>query len=67
LSFYISGESSTAFIKNIISIEIKNAAYEIISRDKKSILPVSSLMCNEYDIDNVCLSLHSIVGSNGVV
>jgi len=35
-------------------------------RNEKSILPVSTLICNEYDIDNVCLSLPSIIGSDGV-
>jgi len=39
---------------------------EAIIRDEKSILSVSTLICNEYDIDNVCLSLPSIIGSTGV-
>lgn len=39
---------------------------EAIIRDEKSILPVSSLMCGEYGIDGICLSMPAIVGKNGV-
>lgn len=39
---------------------------EAILRDEHSILTVSSLITGEYDIDNVCLSLPSIVGAQGV-
>ncbi len=39
---------------------------EVIQRDEKSILPVSSLMYGEYGISDVALSMPAIVGKNGV-
>lgn len=39
---------------------------EVIIRDEKSILPVSSMMHGEYGIHNVVLSMPAIVGKNGV-
>lgn len=39
---------------------------EVILRDEKSILPVSSIMYGEYGISNVALSMPAIVGKNGV-
>ena len=39
---------------------------EVILRDEKSILPVSSLMYGEYGISDVALSMPAIVGKNGV-
>lgn len=39
---------------------------EAIIRDEKSILPVSSMIHNNYGIDGACLSLPAIVGKNGV-
>lgn len=39
---------------------------EVLIRDEKSILPISSMMHGEYGIDDVVLSMPSIVGKNGV-
>ena len=39
---------------------------EAIIRDEKSILPISSLMHGEFGIDDVVLSMPSIVGANGI-
>ena len=39
---------------------------EVIVRDEKSILPVSSMMYGEYGISDVALSMPAIVGKNGV-
>lgn len=39
---------------------------EVIIRDEKSILPVSSMMHGEYGIENVVLSMPAIVGKNGI-
>ena len=39
---------------------------EVILRDEKSILPVSSIMYGEYGISDVALSMPAIVGKNGV-
>lgn len=39
---------------------------ECILRDEKSILTVSSLLTGQYGVSDVCLSLPSIVGRNGV-
>ena len=39
---------------------------EVIMRDEKSILPVSSMMYGEYGISDVALSMPAIVGKNGV-
>lgn len=58
-------------------IERKHATYygiaaavkricEVIVRDEKSILPVSSMMHGEYGIDGVALSMPAIVGADGI-
>lgn len=58
-------------------IERKHATYygvamavkricEVIVRDEKSILPISSMLHGEYGIDGVVLSMPAIVGKNGV-
>ncbi len=39
---------------------------EAIFRDQRSVLTVSSLVQDYYDISNVCLSLPSVVGARGV-
>ena len=39
---------------------------EAIVRNEKSILPVSSLMTGEYGLNDVVLSIPSVVGENGV-
>lgn len=39
---------------------------EVIIRDEKSILPISSMMHGEYGIDDVVLSMPAIVGKNGL-
>lgn len=39
---------------------------EVIIRDEKSILPVSSMMHGEYGIEDVVLSMPAIVGKNGI-
>ncbi len=39
---------------------------EVIMRDEKSILPVSSLMFGEYGISDVALSMPAIIGKHGV-
>ena len=70
-----------------IADEVKNAAYEIISkkhatyygiamsvkrlctaimRDEKHILPVSSLMVGEYGLEDIAISMPTIVGRNGI-
>ena len=38
---------------------------EVIIRDEKSILPVSTMMHGEFGIDDVALSMPSIVGADG--
>lgn len=39
---------------------------EAIIRDEKSVLPISSMMCGEYGLTDVVLSMPAIVGENGV-
>lgn len=39
---------------------------EAIIRDEKSILPVSSMMHGEYGIDNICLSMPTLIGAHGL-
>ena len=39
---------------------------EVIIRDEKSILPISSMMQGEYGIEDVTLSMPAIVGKNGI-
>lgn len=58
-------------------IERKHATYfgiamavkricEVILRDEKSILPISSMMHGEYGIENVVLSMPAVVGKDGI-
>ena len=39
---------------------------EVIARDEKSILSVSSLMEGQYGLKDICLSMPTIVGADGV-
>lgn len=48
-----------------IAMSVKRIC-EAIVRDEKSILPVSSMMHGEYDIEGVSLSMPAIVGKDGV-
>ena len=48
-----------------IAMSVKRIC-EVILRDEKSILPVSSMMFGEYGISDVALSMPAIVGKNGV-
>ena len=48
-----------------VAVAVKRIC-EVIIRDEKSILPVSSLMHGEYDIEGVCLSMPAIVGADGL-
>ncbi|GAA0077701.1 L-lactate dehydrogenase [Clostridium sp. CTA-5] len=75
-------------IKNVIENDVKNAAYEIISRkkatyyaiglaineivesilrDENTILTVSSLMNDEYGINDIYLAIPTILNRNGAV
>ena len=38
---------------------------EAIVRDEDSILPVSVLLNGEYDIENICLGMPSVIGRSG--
>ncbi len=40
---------------------------ESILRNQKSVLPVSSLMQGQYGLENVCLSLPTVIGRAGVI
>jgi L-lactate dehydrogenase len=40
---------------------------ESILRDQHSVLPVSSLLQGQYGLDDVCLSLPTVIGRNGIV
>ena len=48
-----------------IAMSVKRIC-EVILRDEKSILPVTSAMYGEYGISDVALSMPAIVGKNGV-
>ena len=48
-----------------IAMSVKRIC-EVILRDEKSILPVSSMMYGEYGISDVALSMPAIVGKNGL-
>lgn len=48
-----------------IAMSVKRIC-EVIVRDEKSILPVSSMMHGEYGIEDVALSMPAIVGRNGL-
>lgn len=43
-----------------------NKICDVILRDSKSILTVSSLISDRYNIDDVCLSLPCVVGGHGI-
>ena len=70
------GDSEIAVWSAYEIIERKQATYygvamtikricEVIIRDEKSILPVSTMMHGEFGIDDVALSMPSIVGADG--
>ncbi len=48
-----------------VAVAVKRIC-EVIVRDEKSILSVSSLMHGEYGIEGVCLSMPAIVGADGL-
>lgn len=48
-----------------VAVAVKRIC-EVITRDEKSILPVSSMMHGEYGIDGVCLSMPAVVGAEGL-
>jgi len=48
-----------------IAMSVKRIC-EAIIRDEKSIMPISSMMHGEYDIDGISLSMPAIVGKHGV-
>lgn len=48
-----------------IAMSVKRIC-ECIMRDEKSILPISSMMHGEYGISDICLSLPTVVGREGV-
>lgn len=48
-----------------IAMSVKRIC-EVIVRNERSILPVSSIMHGEYGIENVSLSMPSIVGKDGI-
>ena len=48
-----------------IAMAVRRIA-ECIVRDEHSILPVSSLLNGQYGLDNICISVPTVVGSNGV-
>ena len=83
----ISGRSFDKGVMDALFEQVRNAAYDIISRkgytntaigsaiarlgeailaDQGSVLPVGRLLDGQYGIDDVCLSIPSIVGSSGV-
>ncbi len=79
---YDHGENTKRIAENVKNsayeiIQKKRATYygiamavkricEVIIRDEKSILPVSSMMHGEYGIEDVVLSMPAIVGKHGV-
>ena len=48
-----------------IAMSVKRIC-EVIVRDEKSILPISTMIHGEYGIDDIALSMPAIVGSEGV-
>lgn len=48
-----------------IAMSVKRIC-ECIMRDEKSILPISSMMHGEYGISDICLSMPTVVGRDGV-
>ena len=49
-----------------IAMSVKTLCTTIM-RDERAIMPISSLMVGEYGIDDVCLSMPTVVGRDGVV
>jgi L-lactate dehydrogenase len=58
----IRGKGATNFAVGLAAAGI----VEAVIHDERSVLPVSSLLAGEYGIDDVCLSLPSIVDARGV-
>jgi L-lactate dehydrogenase len=58
----IRGKGATNFAVGLATAGI----VEAVLHDERSVLPVSSLLSGQYGIDDVCLSLPSIVDANGV-
>jgi len=58
----IRGKGATNFAVGLSAAEI----VEAVLNDERSVMPVSSLLTGQYSIDDVCLSLPSIVDSKGV-
>jgi len=58
----IRGKGATNFAVGLSAAEIVAA----VLNHERSVMPVSSLLTGQYGIDNVCLSLPSIVDGNGV-
>jgi L-lactate dehydrogenase len=58
----IRGKGATNFAVGLSAAGI----VEAVLNDERSVMPVSSLLAGEYAIDDVCLSLPSIVDSKGV-
>ena len=58
----IRGKGATNFAVGLATAGI----VEAVLHDESSVLPVSSLLSGEYGIDDVCLSLPSIVDAKGV-
>lgn len=48
-----------------IAMSVKRVC-EAIIRDEKSVLPVSNLMCGQYGLEELCLSMPAVVGARGV-
>ena len=49
-----------------IAMSVKQLCTTIM-RDERAVMPISSLMVGEYGIDDVCLSMPTVVGRDGVV
>jgi L-lactate dehydrogenase len=58
----IRGKGATNFAVGLATAGI----VEAVLHDERSVLPISSLLRGQYGIDDVCLSLPSIVDANGV-
>jgi L-lactate dehydrogenase len=58
----ISGKGATYYgIATVVSHIV-----ESIARDSKKIMPLSSILTGEYGLENIALSLPSILGRNGI-
>ena len=49
-----------------VSLSVKRIC-EVIMRNSRTVLTISSLMHGQYGIDDVCLSLPYVIGANGIV